>query len=563
MRTSWLWPVILIFSTAAAALVTFVMPTAAVTPLIVMWFLFVCPGMALVRAFHLGERMIGWTLGVALSFAVDAIVVIIFLYAHFWSLPGMMSVLLTITLLGACAQLIRPYRSAQPVQMILAGSGSADMTHTPTLQMTQIGAFSGSPGAPALTAANFEEIATAQLPVLSRAAGQAGQNIAESSTMALSAISQNQASDVEALATNHLPAAPFKTAEPVSAIEQTPTLAMPSLPNTPESTIEAIGTAHLPVPANRVENHAQLSTRAVPGPEQASMQQLANGVSVPAQLSQDENNGTAMKTVNIKKLRRPQLHEHSPAVPPTSGTRDSAPFLAEKVEKNGDEKTAIVADRRRTGNSGVALDLQTFVTPQNGWGMQLLTAELYMTNDGGQHWRPLPSTFEPRLPLLATTTAPAPASLTFFQFFSAQDGMLHVGYTTDNAARNSVSEQTLIYTTHDGGVNWRQTGTIENPINYTPHSATLGVLGLRFLWYQPCNVHTRQISISIDEGRSWQTVQSQAPTRYLRVTEFRSPQLGRAYGYNSAADAASRNALLLTSNDGGQSWREAQPPSMG
>src|SRR5579883_2884865 len=177
MRTSWLWPVILIFSKAAAALVTFVMPTAAVTPLIVIWFLLVCPGLALVRAFHLGE---------------------------------MMSVLLTITLLGACAQLIRPYRSAQPVQIILAGSGSADMTHTPTLQMTQIGAFSGSPGAPALTAANFEEIATAQLPVLSRAAGQAGQNIAESSTMALSAISQNQASDVEALATNHLPAAPLK-----------------------------------------------------------------------------------------------------------------------------------------------------------------------------------------------------------------------------------------------------------------------------------------------------------------------------------------------------------------
>lgn len=565
MRASWLWPVILILSMIAAALVTFVMPTMAATPAIVMWFLFVCPGMALVRALHLGERMIGWTLAVALSLSVDAIVVAIFLYAHFWSLPGMMSVLLAITLLGTCAQLIRPYRSAQPVQDALAvDTGAEDIMHASTLQMNRIGISSGSPATPEQTATNLEEIATAQLPVLSGAAGQARQNIAESSTMALSTISKGQTSDIETLATTHLPAVPVKTEELVSAIEQTPTLAMPRLPDTPEPAIEAIATAQLPVPANRVENDAQIPTRAVPGPEQASMRQFANGVPVTARLSQNEKNATAMKTVNIKKLRKPQLQENGPAVPPTPAAHDSASLPTDKAEKNDDEKTVIAADRRRKGNSGVAIDLQTFVTPQNGWGIQLLTAELYTTNDGGQHWQALSSTFEPRLPLLATASSPTPASVTYFQFFSAQDGMLHIGYTTDNAARrSSVSEQTLIYTTHDGGVNWQQTGTIEAPTCYTSHSATLGVLGPRFLWYQPCNVHTRQISISTDEGRTWQTINAQAPTRYLRVTEFRSPQVGRAYGYNTDNASAAHSRMVLTSNDGGQSWHEAQPSPMG
>src|SRR6266516_4986351 len=67
MRFSWLWPAILILSTIAVGLVTFVFPDLFVRPIVVLWFLFVCPGMVVIRFLRLKEPVVEWTIALALS----------------------------------------------------------------------------------------------------------------------------------------------------------------------------------------------------------------------------------------------------------------------------------------------------------------------------------------------------------------------------------------------------------------------------------------------------------------------------------------------------------------
>jgi hypothetical protein len=103
---NWLWPLIIIFSAAGAGLVTFVFPATVLRPALVMWFLFVCPGMAVVRFFRLAETAIEWTLALALSFAIDACIAAIFLYAGKWSPSRILGVLIGFCLFGALIQLV-------------------------------------------------------------------------------------------------------------------------------------------------------------------------------------------------------------------------------------------------------------------------------------------------------------------------------------------------------------------------------------------------------------------------------------------------------------------------
>src|SRR5438445_415530 len=99
-----LWPVIIILSAVAAGLVNFVFVDTAIRPIIVFWFLVVCPGMVLVRFLRLKEPVVEWTLALALSFAIDAIVAGVQLYAGRWSPTGTLSILIGLCLGGAFVQ---------------------------------------------------------------------------------------------------------------------------------------------------------------------------------------------------------------------------------------------------------------------------------------------------------------------------------------------------------------------------------------------------------------------------------------------------------------------------
>ena len=113
-RLPWLWPAIIVLSTVATCLVTFVITDIAVRPFIVLWFLFVCPGMALVRFFRLEELVVEWILALALSFAIDAIVAGILLYAGSWSPTATLGILMGISLGGAILQI----RLDSPISLI-------------------------------------------------------------------------------------------------------------------------------------------------------------------------------------------------------------------------------------------------------------------------------------------------------------------------------------------------------------------------------------------------------------------------------------------------------------
>lgn len=112
MRSSWLWPIIIILSAGAASLVTFVIPTSPMRPIVVMWFLCICPGMALVRLLRLHEPVVEWTLAVATSFAIDAIVAGIQLYAGRWSPALILEILIALSLAGVIVQLATMHSGA-------------------------------------------------------------------------------------------------------------------------------------------------------------------------------------------------------------------------------------------------------------------------------------------------------------------------------------------------------------------------------------------------------------------------------------------------------------------
>ncbi len=104
-----LWPTIIILSAIAVGLVTFVFTDTVIRPIIVFWFVSICPGMIVVRFLHLKEAVVKWALAIALSFAIDATVAGIQLYAGKWSPVGTLTILMILCICGAIVQLATEY----------------------------------------------------------------------------------------------------------------------------------------------------------------------------------------------------------------------------------------------------------------------------------------------------------------------------------------------------------------------------------------------------------------------------------------------------------------------
>ncbi len=101
------WPVVIILSCLAASLVNFVFPDLVGRPIVVLWFLCVCPGMMLIHFFQVKEPVTEWTLAIALSLAIDAAVAGIQLYSGHWSPPITLVIITGICIIGALTQIIQ------------------------------------------------------------------------------------------------------------------------------------------------------------------------------------------------------------------------------------------------------------------------------------------------------------------------------------------------------------------------------------------------------------------------------------------------------------------------
>lgn len=102
-----LWPMILILSALAAGLVSFVFPDIVGRPIVLTWFLFVCPGMTLIRFFQLKEPAIEWTLAIALSFVIDTAIASIQMYSGNWSPSITLAIIIAICLIGVFVRIIQ------------------------------------------------------------------------------------------------------------------------------------------------------------------------------------------------------------------------------------------------------------------------------------------------------------------------------------------------------------------------------------------------------------------------------------------------------------------------
>jgi hypothetical protein len=112
MKHVWIaWPAVIALSTIAASASVvggFVSPLRAA---IVIWFAFVCPGMAFVRLLGIRDILTEMTYAVALSFAIDGIVATAMVYLHIWSPLLGFGVLGVLSMLGVALQLAGALRS--------------------------------------------------------------------------------------------------------------------------------------------------------------------------------------------------------------------------------------------------------------------------------------------------------------------------------------------------------------------------------------------------------------------------------------------------------------------
>ncbi len=102
----WFWPILIILSALAAGLVNFVWPAMVGRPLIMLWFLSICPGLMLIRFFRLKELVMELTLAVALSFTIEAAILSIQIYSGHWSPPTALLLIIGICIVGTITQSI-------------------------------------------------------------------------------------------------------------------------------------------------------------------------------------------------------------------------------------------------------------------------------------------------------------------------------------------------------------------------------------------------------------------------------------------------------------------------
>ncbi|HEX2863819.1 MAG TPA: hypothetical protein VHN99_04575 [Deinococcales bacterium] len=104
--SAWWWPAGVAVSTLVA-LVVLTAPIPALRLPVGLWFLLVCPGMALARACRLNDALAEFGLAVGLSLALDAIVALAMVYARAWSPGAALAVLAFIAFAGSAVEAAR------------------------------------------------------------------------------------------------------------------------------------------------------------------------------------------------------------------------------------------------------------------------------------------------------------------------------------------------------------------------------------------------------------------------------------------------------------------------
>jgi uncharacterized membrane protein len=79
-------------------------------PFLALWFLLICPGMALVRFLGIQDSLTELVIAIALSLGLDTAVAMVMLYIGFWSIQLGAVILIGMSTLGAIIQIISASR---------------------------------------------------------------------------------------------------------------------------------------------------------------------------------------------------------------------------------------------------------------------------------------------------------------------------------------------------------------------------------------------------------------------------------------------------------------------
>jgi uncharacterized membrane protein len=110
------WPLIIAISAIAAALTMFAGFSSPLRSIVVIWFLTVCPGMVLVRMLPIKDSLTEFTMGIAVSLAIDAIFAEAMVYTKHWSSTWSLGILVGVTCAGAISQIVRIWVAEQSSQ---------------------------------------------------------------------------------------------------------------------------------------------------------------------------------------------------------------------------------------------------------------------------------------------------------------------------------------------------------------------------------------------------------------------------------------------------------------
>ena len=109
------WPVVIGISAVVAAIVVYADVDGPLRPAVVLWFLLVCPGMALVRLLRLRDPLTELAIAVALSMALETVLAGALLYLGSANFQVSFAVLLAVTLAAVAADVTRGSAAEVPV----------------------------------------------------------------------------------------------------------------------------------------------------------------------------------------------------------------------------------------------------------------------------------------------------------------------------------------------------------------------------------------------------------------------------------------------------------------
>ena len=102
-----LWPWIITVTSAATGLVVWTGIFPALRPVLVFFFLLVCPGMAYIQLLSIQDPLIKAVLAIALSLAIDTVIAMILLSTRGWVPFQGMLLIIGICMLGVILQMNR------------------------------------------------------------------------------------------------------------------------------------------------------------------------------------------------------------------------------------------------------------------------------------------------------------------------------------------------------------------------------------------------------------------------------------------------------------------------